>query len=215
MKSIVLYCFLIFANLTVALGQSSDAYAKKILDQVSKKYDGYKTIIAEFSFQANQAEGETYADKGRLKLDKASEKFSIKLSSQEIVSDGKSTWTIMPEEKEVQITEGTADDEQIGPRNIFTFYKQGYNFISMDDEKVNGQVLNVIELSPIDKEAAYFKIKLRINPNFHIHDMTVFDKGGAKYTYTINKLYVNTPLPSSDFAYNKNKYPGYEVVDLR
>jgi hypothetical protein len=38
--------------------------------------------------------------------------------------------------------------------------------------------------------------------------VTIFDKSGAKYTYTINTLYVNSPIANTAFQFNKAKYPG-------
>lgn len=204
--------FVLFAFQSYA---QTDDYAKKLLNEVSKKYDAYKTIQSDFSFTAKQAEGDDYADSGVLFLNKPDNKYRIKLRSQDLISDGKAVWSISKETKEVQVSEVESNDNTIGPNNLFTFYQKGFKYISMDDERDGKDVLNVIELSPTDASANYFKIKLRINKNKHIHDVAIFDKSGAKYTYKINALYVNNDIPAGNFKFNKAAYSGYEVVDLR
>ncbi len=195
---------------------AQDQAAKKLLDEVSKKYDSYKTIQSDFSFKASQPNAETYTDKGQLFLNKPQKKYKIILPAQELISDGQSVWSVLKEDKEIQVTDADNDSQSIGPNNIFTFYRSGYKYISMDDETVDkAGKMNVVELSPLDTKSNYFKIKLRINKNKHIHDVAIFDKSGAKYTYTIHTLYVNHQLADSNFVFQKDKFPGLEVVDLR
>lgn len=211
-KLVLLLLISCYSGLTFA---QQDAFAKKLLDQVSKKYDGYKTVQADFSFQVNQIDAENYSDAGVMYMNKPLKQYKIVLKDQELISDGKSVWSILKEEKEVQVTDADNSTSSIGPNNIFTFYKTGFKYVSMDDERLKGEVLQVIELSPIDTKKNYFKIKLRINQNKHIHDVLIFDKSGAKYTYTINSLFVNHKLDPSTFKFEKSKYPSFEVVDLR
>lgn len=193
----------------------TDEDAGKILKQVSDKYDAYKTIQANFEFLVELPESETHTDKGTLYLNKPHHSYRIKLSDQEVISNGKSVWSILPQDEEVQITEPMENDETIGPNNIFTFYKKGYKYVSMEDEFSKGKRLKVIELAPENTQQNYFKIKLRINPNSHIHDVKIFDKSGARYTYSITNLYVNHKINPNQFSFQKEKYKNFEIVDLR
>lgn len=209
---------LIMLFLTPVLGllaQENDPHAKELLDQISKKYDSYKTVIANFQFKATQADGQDYQDAGWLRMEKNTNKYRIKLQSQELISDGKSVWSILTEDKEVQVSEADNSGNAIGPNNLFTFYKTGFKYVSGSNDKLGNETLNVVELSPIDQSSNYFKIKLRINKNRHIHDVTIFDKGGSRYVYTITSLYVNNEISSGNFVFNKANYPGFEIVDLR
>lgn len=212
--SFVIAAFMLFISHPVSAQQ--EAFAKKLLNQVSAKYDGYKTIKATFSFSAKQANGGTYTDAGTLSLDKKANKYLIEMKSQDLISDGKSTWTILKEENEVQINDADQSNDNINPSNIFSFYKTGFKYVSADDEKVGSTTLNVIELSPIDTKKNYFKIKLRINKASKlIYDATIFDKSGSRYTYTIKSLNGKAGITASTFSFNKSKYPGMEIVDLR
>jgi len=209
------FLFFFFSLLcsTSAIGQ--EQHAKNLLDEVSKKYDGYQTVEAKFSFKAVPANGESYQDKGTLYLNKIEGQYKIVLSEQNLISDGKSVWSVLKEDKEVQVSQADNSAQSIGPNNIFTFYKSGYKYISMDDQPSKNGQLKVVELSPENKNSNYFKIKLRINQNNHIHDVTIHDKSGAKYIYEINNLYVNHKIPSSTFQFQKSQFPNFEIVDLR
>lgn len=212
-KNVVMLVLFLWS--TVSAFAQTDPAAKKLLDQVSKKYDAYNTIQANFNFAATQAEEETYADKGTLYLNKPKNQYRILLNTQELVSDGKATYSILKEDKEVQITTAEDHASSIGPNNLFTFYKKGFKYVTANDERAGAALLNVVELTPLDSKNNYFKIKLRINKNKHIHDVLIFDKSGARYTYTIQTLYVNNPIAASNFVFNKANYPTYEIVDLR
>ncbi|WP_140937534.1 LolA family protein [Sphingobacterium lumbrici] len=212
-KNYILTLLLGFA--TLVTNAQSDTGAKKILDEVAKKYDSYKTAQADFGFVATDAENESYSDQGTLYLNKVKNQYQIQLKDQQLISDGQSVWTILKEEKEVQITDADNSTDAIGPNNLFTFYRTGFKYIGLSDEKIGSSTLSVIEMAPLDTKKNYFKIKIRINTNKHIHDVSIYDKSGSKYTYTIRKLYVNHQIPSSQFVFNKKNYPNFEVVDLR
>ncbi|MFD2596397.1 LolA family protein [Sphingobacterium griseoflavum] len=193
----------------------NDPAAQQLLDQVSKKYDAYQTLQSDFNFSAKQPNGEMYTDQGTLFLNKKQSQYRIQLKNQELISDGKTTYSILKDDKEVQIADADNGSSSIGPNNLFTFYKSGFKYVSSDDERVGGELLRVVELSPLDTKNNYFKIKLRVNKNRHIHDVLIFDKSGARYTYTIKTLYVNNSISPSNFSFNKANYPNYELVDLR
>ncbi len=212
-KKIIIIACSLWTTL-VAFGQV-DQTAKNILDQVSKKYDAYKTIQSEFSFSSITSTGEQHTEKGTLFLNKPKNQYRILLSSQDLLSDGESNWSILQQEKEVQISPAEQTSTSIGPNNIFTFYKSGYNYSLGKNEIINGKSMKIIELTPKNQQTNYSKIKLRVNEKNHIHDVLIFDKSGAQYTYAIKTLYVNNDIPSATFVFDKTKYSSYEIVDLR
>ncbi|NGM66461.1 LolA family protein [Sphingobacterium sp. SGR-19] len=211
-KILVMVAFICTSLIVFA---QTDTKAKRLLDDVSAKYDAYRTIQSDFSFSMHQAQGGSHMDKGILFLNKPKSQFRIELNEQDIISDGKSTWSVLKEDQEIQVSETDNNTESIGPNNLFTFYKKGFTYKGAKDETLGKDVLNVIELTPTETKTNYAKIKLRINKNKHIHDVTVVDKSGARYIYTINTLYVNHRIPATKFIFNASDYPNHEIVDLR
>ncbi len=205
--------------LAITLFGQTDPAAKALLEKVSKKYEQYKTIKSDFNLVVRDAEGNSYNNPGIMMFNKPNNQYCIRLQDQDIISDGKSVWSISKEIKEVQITEAESNTSSIGPNNLFSFYKTGYKYVHMPDEKItkNGktETVKVVELSPLNTKTNYFKIKLRINNNTHIHDVTIFDKSNNRYIYTINTLYVNHNIAKSNFEFQKEKYKDFEIVDLR
>ncbi|MCA5004478.1 LolA family protein [Sphingobacterium bovistauri] len=208
-----------FVGTTVLSFAQTDAAAKKILNDVSKKYSAYKTIQSDFSLNIQDSDKKTHSTKGVMYFNKPKNQYAISLTEQEVISDGKSVWNVSKDIKEVQISENENNSNTIGPNNLFNFYQKGYKYVLMPDEKItrqgNSEMAKVIELSPEDTKTNYFKIKLRINKNNHIQDVTIFDKSSNKYTYTINTLFLGKRFDSKMFTFNKDKYKGFEIVDLR
>lgn len=197
----------------------TDAAAKKILNEVSKKYSTYHSIQSDFTLSIQDASKKTHTTNGVMYFNKPKNQYAISLPEQEVISDGKSVWNISKDIKEVQISENENNSNTIGPNNLFNFYQNGYKYVLMPDEKIVRQgkteSAKVIELSPEDTKTNYFKIKLRINKNNHIQDVTIFDKSSNRYTYTINSLYLGKKFSPQLFTFSKDKYKGYEIVDLR
>lgn len=202
---------------TIPAIAQQDAAAQKLLAEVSKKYDSYQTIQASFSFSVVQAANKNgYSDAGTLYLDKKNNRYHISMKNQELISDAKSLYTILKDEKEVQIAEIENSNDAIDPSNIFSFYKTGFKYRLIANEKSGTTLLNVVELTALDTKKNYSKIKLRINSSTKlIHDATIYDKNGGQYNYTIKSQNPNKTLDNTLFTFNKGKYNGYEIVDLR
>lgn len=194
----------------------TDKAAKSLLDKVSQTYETYKTIQAEFSLDIKQAQQANHMESGTSYMDKPAGKYHIAMNDQDIISDGKTQWMILKDVNEVQITDVDHSSEAISPTNIFSFYKEGYKYVSSTDEQVGGRQLAVVELTPEDTNAPYFKIKLRVDKKtYQIHDVTIFDKGGNRFTYTIKSVKANPKLDDGKFIFRATDYPGVEIVDLR
>lgn len=210
---------LVLSFLLLTISQYSYAQnnaAKALLNKVSQKYNGYKTMQAGFTLDIRQANGSSHSDAGTLYLDKANNKYHVNTKNQILISDSKTQWNIMKAEKEVEISEASNSTNEINPTNIFTFYTSGFNYVLANTEKAKGISLSVVELKPIDSKKNYSKIKLRINKANHlIYDTTIFDKSGNRYTYTLNAQEGNKAIASSFFTFNKSNYTGFDIVDLR
>jgi len=211
--------WLVLSLLLLTMSQYSYAQndaAKALLNKVSQKYNGYKTIQAGFTLDIKQANGSSHSDVGTLYLDKANNKYHVNTKNQILISDSKTQWNIMKAEKEVEISEANNSTNEINPTNIFSFYTSGFKYALAGTEKVKGMSLSVVELTPVDSKKNYSKIKLRVNKvNNLIYDTAIFDKSGNHYTYTLKAQEGNKAIASSFFTFNKSNYSGFDIVDLR
>lgn len=194
----------------------TDPAAKSVLQSVSTTYNGYKTLQADFTLAVQAQQTDSYTTSGTIYMQPATGKYRITTGSQDLISDGKTQWMVLKDEKEVQLTEVDNSSDAISPANIFSFYNKGYKYVSAPDERAGNTQLHVVELSPEDTHAPYFKIKLRISKtNNLIYDVMVFDKGGTRYSYAIKDTKANPAIAADKFTFKQSEYPGMEIVDLR
>lgn len=214
MKKIIFSAVLILSSFTAAFAQ--DARAKNVLDQVSKKYRSYTTIKADFTVDAkNQQANINDSQSGTLYVQPKTNKFKIILEGQELLSDGKTQWTYLKEDKEVQVSQPSGADA-LNPARIFTIYEKGYKYLYEGEAISNGRTYYTIDLTPEDNKSSVYKIRLKIDKQTKlINSALIFDKNGNRYTYTIKSYTPNIKVSDSFFTFDAKKYPGVEVVDLR
>lgn len=216
MKKLFIAAFLVLGSMMSVMAQS-EAKAKAILAEVSKKYRSYDVIKTEFSYTLENPEAKIKeVQAGTLFVKSKVNKYKVILKGQELISDGKSQWTYLRADKEVQVSEVDNSADALNPARLFTIYEKGFKSLYTNDTKVNGKMVHNIDLSPTDTKRSFFKVKLQIDKlNKQIVNAIIFDKNGNRYTYSIKTFTPNIKVPESTFAFDAKLYPGVEVVDLR
>lgn len=216
MKKIVLSLLLAAGFVSSSYAQT-DAKAKAILADVSKKYRSYDVVKTDFTFILDNPQAKIKeTQQGTLIVKAKTNKYRVTMTNQELISDGKNQWTYLKEDKEVQVTNADNNGDALNPAKIFTVYEKGFKYTYTGESKVGGKVFQMIDLAPTDVTKSYFKIRLGIDKMAkQIGSVVIFDKSGNKYTYNVKKIIPNVKVPESTFAFDTKKYPGVEVVDLR
>lgn len=216
MKKIVLLLIATLGYIHVVNAQT-DAKAKAILSDVSKKYRSYAVAKADFTLIIdNQQANAKDTQQGTIYVKANANKYKVSMTTQDMISDGKTLWTYLKEEKEVQVTNVTNSDDALNPAKIFTIYEKGFKYLYTGDKKVGAKVYQMIDLTPTDINKSYFKIRLTIDKAAkQIASALILEKNGNKYTYTVKSFLANAKVPESTFTFDAKKYPGVEVVDLR
>ena len=188
--------------------------AAEILDAMSQKYKAIPAFKAQFSYTLESPStgvNETY--KGDLAV--KGTKYHLNMGEQEIINNGSTVWTYLKEANEVNISDYEPDEDEISPSKIFTIYKQGYKYAFLEETKEAGQIYEVVELTPEDKTKQVFKVRLTVNKkDKSMRSLKVFEKNGNRYLYTVQK-FTPTEIDDNYFAFDKSKYKGVEVIDLR
>jgi outer membrane lipoprotein-sorting protein len=223
MKKLIIYGALLLSSVNVFA--QKDVEAKKILDAVATKYRTFNTIKTDFVFTVdNQRAGIKQSQNGTLKTQPKANKFKITLYKagstsdlqQEIISNGKAQWTYLKAEKEVTISDAGSANESFNPAQLFTLYQKGYKYLFTGTQKISGKLYQLVDLTPEDSKASFFKIRLTIDKTTRqIYSATIFDNSGGKYTYTLRGTTVAVPNAESTFSFDAKTHPGVEVVDLR
>lgn len=213
----ILSALLIVSGISFGSYAQQDVKAKAILGEVSKKYKSYDIVKADFSFTLESPQNKAKeTQQGTLIAKAAANKYKVIMTDQDMISDGKSQWTYLKKDKEVQVSVADNGSDALNPAKVFTLYEKGFKYLYTGDQKVGAKVYQMIDLSPVDSKTSYFKIRLSIDKVAkQLSNVLILDKNGNKYTYTIKSFMGNAKVPESTFTFDARKYPGVEVVDLR
>jgi outer membrane lipoprotein-sorting protein len=205
----------IFALFTLPSLAQYDPKALEILEAMSKKYKAIESFEANISYTlTNDVEKINEEFKGKISV--KGEKFRLTLPEQEVINNGTTRWTYLPEAKEVNIDNFDPNSDDVNPSKIYEIYKKGFKYLYLSDKMEGGVMCEEVDLVPDKKDAQYFKIKMMINKkDKSIQSWTMYDKAGNRYKYTITKFNPGVKLDDALFTFDPKKYPGVEVIDLR
>jgi outer membrane lipoprotein carrier protein len=209
---------LVFALITFAASTTWAQYdpkALETLDAMSKKYKSIEAFEANIVCNmSNEIDKVNEEFKGKITV--KGDKFRLVLPEQEVINNGATQWTYLPEAKEVNVDNYDPNSDDVNPSKILDMYKKGYKYLYISDKTENGVVCEEIDLVPDKKDAQYFKIKMMINKkDKSIQSWTMFNKSGDRYKYTISKFNPTAKVDDSFFAFDPKKYPDVQVIDLR
>lgn len=192
----------------------NDPKAKIVLDKAAKVYNQNTGIYSKFTQIIEVPGGKANTKKGEVYL--KGNKFKIKFTDQEIITNEKYIWTYLKSANEVQVNDYESDPSDITPSNMFKIYQKDFYYLQKEDEHVLGKSCFVIDLAPVDKSRSYFKVRVWIDKlTYNLAKIRIFDKNGYRYNYTINYINNKANLSDSIFNFNKSAYPGVKVEDLR
>jgi outer membrane lipoprotein-sorting protein len=205
---------LIFALSAMTAWAQYDPKALETLDAMSKKYKSIESFEANIVCNmTNEVDKVNEEYKGKITV--KGNKFRLVLPEQEIINDGVTQWTYLPEPNEVNIDNYDPGSDDVNPSKILDMYKKGYKYLYIGDKTEGGVVCEEIDLVPDKKDAQYFKIKMMINKkDKSIQSWTMFNKQGDRFKYTITKFSA-AKVDDSFFTFDPKKYPNVVVSDMR
>ncbi len=194
----------------------NDPDAKKVLDAVSAKFRTFKAPQATFIYQVENAQGKVLSSrKGTVNM--KGNKYKVNMGGMEIFSDGRTSWNYDKNANEVTVSGVDLNGTAMTPQRLFTnFYDRDFFYKLNGEKKVAGKTVQEVELTPTDKTKPFHKVYVLIDKATKtIYSARFLEKSGNRYSYTINSLNPNATVTDAAFVFDKAKYPGVEVVDLR
>ena len=122
----ILFLFLL-SNSVIAHCQYKSA--EEILEKISSKIDNSKTLSFKFTYKADNS----ILEFGEIIF--SEKKYLLEFMGIKQICDGKKIYTIIPENKEVIISEFEDDVSIVSPSNLLSFYKEGYKFCNKFTQK--------------------------------------------------------------------------------
>ncbi len=190
-----------------------DPKAKAILDKITSELESYESVEMDFELVIEFPGMGKEVQKG--KLIQQEDKYFVDTEMQAIYSDGASIWMHMKGNNEVQWSnaEAAAEGGFMDPTSMLNLYKTGDYAYAITGEKEGSQE---IEFKPLDKSSPYSKMRLSLQKGTNkVDHMKVFSKDGSKFTMNLSKITANGDYPESTFIFDKTKFPGVHVEDLR
>ena len=178
--------------------------ARQVLDKCAATVSSKDGVQAKFSMQSAQygSTSGTIAVKGRM--------FQASTPVSSMWFDGKTLWTYMSKNDEVNVTTPTESQLQaLNPYNFINLYKQGFKYtMTKSSNSFN------VHLTATDT-------KRKIRELFIVVDQKSYQPTEVKMlqnqkwtTFTISDLKTQK-LDDATFRFNSKDFPSAEVIDLR
>ena len=196
---------IIFAlSLMMACATAFAQTAKSVLDKTANAVSNPNGISADFKMSGGMGNfNGTIAVKGK--------KFQATTSLATVWFDGKTMWTYMKKNEEVNVT--TPNDAQlqkINPYNFINLYKKGYD-ITMNQSSTAYTVHLTAQAQNSNNIQELF---ITVDKKSY-HPTQVKMLQGKKWTtFDISNLKAQK-LPDTTFTFNAKDFPSAEVIDLR
>ena len=212
MKPIVLLIAFLFIGIANA---QTDSKAKALLNEVSTKVKSYDNIVLSFKYElTNVSENINQETKGDVTIE--GDKYVLNVLGITRIFDGKTLYTISPEDEEVTISSDNSEDEStITPSKMLSFYEDGYAYKMDIVQNVKGRKIQFVKLMPMDTNSEIKHVLLGIDATTkHIYNLIEVGKNGTKTTLTVNSFKTNEPISKTLFTFDESKYKDYYINKL-
>jgi len=197
-RTLLLLSFI--CSLTVLSAQT----AKEVLDKCAATVSAKGGVQADFSMTSAQFSNVSgsISVKGRM--------FSAKTNAAAMWFDGKTLWTYMAKNDEVNVTNPSAAQLQtLNPYNFINLYKQGFKYTMTKA----ANAFNV-HLTAKDKKRGVQEMFITVDKSTYQPKEVKLLQKQKWTTFTISNL-KQANLSDDIFRFNSKDFPQAEVIDLR
>lgn len=177
--------------------------AKAVLDKAAGTITAQSGVKANFKMTtANGCTSGTIAIKGK--------KFYATTPQAKVWFDGKTQWTYLKNNDEVNVSNPTeAQLQAINPYNFINLYKRGYTYTM--NTAGNDYVIHLMASNANNKIKELF---ISVNKKSYQPKQVKMLQGKKWTTFDINSIKKEN-IPDSQFRFNAKDFPKAEVIDLR
>lgn len=191
--------FLLILICNIAIGQT----AKSVLDKASSVINSKGGVSANFTMQNKH--GKTSG-----KIAVKGQKFNVSTPQAIVWFNGKTMWTYMKNNEEVNISNPSESELQsMNPYRIVNMYRNGYTY-TMTQTGGNYQ----IHLKSTDKKNKITEMVVFVNKTTYALSLVRMKKGTEWSTISITN-FKKANLSDKTFSFNAKDYPKAEIIDLR
>lgn len=204
---------LILILVAINLNGQSDAKAVSILEKFSAAATSAPSVSMKFLLiTVDQVENSEDTLAGSIILNK--DRYKLDLPDNIIWYNGKTSWSYLPAEQEVTITnpEDEGESFQSRPSMIFTMYKTGFKCRLLEERNDS----YIIDLYPEDVKHELIRVRLTIEkPSLNLRNFEYKRRDGITLTLIVRDYNLKISPGESLFTFSPSKYKGVEIIDMR
>ena len=207
-RSASLIALLIF-SISASFAQNSP---RSVLDKASATLNG-SGVTASFSINVFNGTKLLGSSNGSISI--KGNKFYASTSQNIIWFDGKTEWTYVKRNDEVNVNNPTeAQLQSMNPYRFISLYKKGFS-LSMSDTKLRGGSAYSVHLKAQNKNSEIQEMYIVVNKS-NYQPMSVRMRKGDKQWYSISISNLqDKALNDNIFRFNHSDFPKAEIIDLR
>ena len=205
MKKLLIVIVITVFNIAIYGQDENDA--KKLLDEVAQKVEGYENIYLEFNHRLDNDDADVHQETmGKVTL--KGDLYHLKYMGTEQIFDGKKTYLIIHEDEEVIIQNANnEEDATITPSKMFSFYKNGFTYEMGDLKTIKGIKIQYVKLIPIDSNSETLHVMVGIDiKTKHIFNIIETGENKTVTTLEVRSFKTNQPISEKLFIFDDAKY---------
>ena len=180
--------------------------AKQVLDKAAAVVSAKEGVQAHFSIKSSKAVNLNASGTSSVK----GKKFHVNTPQATIWFDGKTMWTYMKKNDEVNVSTPTESQlTTINPYNFINMYKRGYTYTL---EKVYNSYY--VHLKATDSKKSIQEMHIMVKQKSYIPSQITYRTAKGVVTIDITGFKA-TAQPDGTFRFNSKDFPQAEVIDLR
>ncbi len=208
-----IYFILLLFLVSVCMSGQNDPQAIKVLDSFSAKATSAPSVSMKFNLiTVDQIEKSSDTLTGSVIL--SGNKYRLDLPENIVFFNGQTSWSFLPAEKEVTVTNADKEDDSFmsRPSSVFSIYKKGHKSRLIEETPDN----YIIDLYPEDLKDDLIRIRLTIGKSqLDLRNLEYKRRDGITATLDVLEYNLKNKTTPETFTFNKEKYKGVEVVDMR
>lgn len=198
------------------IAQQQQSQAKAVLEKTAEAFKKAGGVRADFTLKAlndGRLEGR---ENGVIQL--KGEKFMLKTSETTTWFDGKTQWSYMTKNDEVNVSNPTQEElQQINPYTFLYMYQKGFSYKLGATKMYRGKAVWEVVLTARDKKQELERITLFVTKDTYEPLYILLQQRGqqTRNEITITSYQTKQNYADQVFTFDKKQYPNAEVIDLR
>lgn len=203
-KNIIACLLFLFAAQAVSAQNNAESVIRSLVDQIKS----HKNLEMTFSYQhCPDGKNLENSEKGHAWLQ--GEAYKVEMADQQTISDGKTIWTYLIDEKEVMIS-NAADGTDNTPIKLLTTLDKNY---AATLTNIDAQGIASIELA--NPKGQYKRITLKANAKkYELKEVDIYMEDDSKLIINVEEMKYDQDLDKDFFTFDTKKHK-VDVIDMR